>query len=77
MWYDMTIRNPPTPPTTKEAKAMKFKVMYRFNLSGNAKGEWHFLSEHSDMFSAKQAVKAIKKHLGYKGGSVKIVTVEA
>ena len=56
---------------------MKFKVMYRFNLSGNTKGEWHSLSEHSDMFSAKQAVKAIKKHLGYKGGSVKIVTVEA
>lgn len=59
---------------------MKFKVMYRFNLGaicGNVKGEWHFHSEHSDIFSAKQAVKAMKKHLGYKGGSVKIVKVEA
>ena len=56
---------------------MKYQVMYRFNLGGNSKSQWHFHSEHSDVFSAKQAVKSMKKYLETKGGSVKIVTVEA
>ena len=56
---------------------MKFKVMWRARLYDKVYGDWHFHSEHTDMYSAKQAVKAMKKHLGYKGGSVKIVTEEA
>lgn len=55
---------------------MKFQVMYRFNLGGNRRGEWHFLSEHTDIISAKMAERSMKKYLGYKGGSVKIVTVK-
>ena len=57
----------------------QFKVMYRSKLSENlfgknVYGEWHFYSEHTDMLSAKRAVKAVKKWLGRNGGSVKIVT---
>ena len=53
---------------------MKFIVMYRSRLFDKVYGEWHIYSEHDNMYDAKQSVKAIKKWLGYKGGSVKIVT---